>query len=132
MTTMAQVVTGAFEVMNKIAVGGSPGAGDAAYGLGVLNDMLHGWRGRGVDIGHETLSGSETINLLEEHIEGVKMLLAVHPRMARRYGFAPDPDLKRDAEAAMSSIFATYAGPKPAPQDIALARMPLQVEKWGR
>lgn len=132
MTTMRTIVDGALETAGIIQIGETPSNEDLTYGLGVLNDMLHEWRGDGVDIGHETLGASETVNLLEEHIGAAKVLLALHPRMRERYGFDPSPMLVVEGMKAWSRIYGAYASPAPAPQDGALLRMPLRSEGIGR
>lgn len=129
---MTQIVSGALEAAGHIGIGRTPPNRDLTYALGVLNDMLHGWRAKGVDIGHVTRSASETVNLLAEHDEAVKILLATHPRIVARFGFPVDPRLMEGAHDAWSVIYAAYGDPGPAPQDSALGRMPIQSEGIGR
>lgn len=131
MTTAATIVSDALQLMGEVKVNGSPDADDAAYGLGVLNDMLHGWRSKGVDIAHVTLAGSETVNILSEHDEALKVLLAVNPRMMTRYRWTPDAVVLEEATHAWAAIYGAYASPAPAPQDEGLRLMPLQRNRWS-
>lgn len=126
MTTMREIVNGALAAGGYTELGDEPDGDEFSYTLDVLNDMLHGWRAKGVDIGHATLAAAENVNLLEEHIEGVKLILAVNPRMITRFGVAPDPELRTEARQAWNRIYAAYAAPRPAPANDGLSQMPSQ------
>lgn len=127
MTTMTTIVQDALSTMGVTEIGETPDDEDFSYALGVANDMFHGWRSKGVDIGHATLTKGEHVNLLQEHEEGAKLLLATHPRMITRFGsFETYGDLVGEAKQAWRSIYAAYAAPGPAPINDGLAQMPSQ------
>ena len=77
MPTMLDVVTDAFRKINLIAEDETPSAADGARGTTLLNDMLHGWKLQGVDLGHVTLTQAQSLPYDDAYMEGIKANLAV-------------------------------------------------------
>ena len=76
MTTVLDIVTRAFR---KIGVSGEGEALDGeaiAEGVDALNDMMHAWKLRGVNIAHVDLAASDAFTLPQEFNEGTVYLLA--------------------------------------------------------
>ena len=126
MTSMREIVNDALQTAGWVEFGDTPDDDEFSYSLTALNEMFHGWRAKGVDIGHATLDAEENVNLLEEHIEGAKLLLATHPRMVTRFGVPPHDYVFAEAKKAWNRIYAAYAAPGPAPANDGLAQMPSQ------
>ena len=76
MATTAEIIDAA---LRKIAVTSNSEAAtaeDAGEALTALNQMLHGWKLRSVDVSHSDLEMTTTFPLANEYHEGVVYLLA--------------------------------------------------------
>jgi hypothetical protein len=109
MTSMGDVVTGALKRLRVINPRKTPDGAAGSEGLTALNEMMHSWKAEGVDTDHDTLAASDDFPLDDEHIQGVKALLAV--RLASDYGMDIDAGIGRDAEMGWAALQAEYIEP---------------------
>lgn len=109
MTTMNDIVTGALKRLRVINARQTPDGVAASDGLTALNEMMHSWKAKGVDTDHDTLTASDDFPLDDEHIHGVKALLAV--RLASDYGVSIDDGVVRDANMGWEGLEAEFVKP---------------------
>lgn len=124
MTTAQTICNDALQIAGAVGRFVTPDSVETGAALDILNDMMHGWLSKGVDVGHATLDLSEHVNVLQEHEEGLKLLLATHPRMERVSGKPASPANLAAAKMAWNAIYAAYAAPGPAKLPDGLKRMP--------
>ncbi|MEM8575526.1 MAG: hypothetical protein AAGF48_12925 [Pseudomonadota bacterium] len=111
MATMSDIVTRALKRLRVNNPRQTPDGVDISDGLDALNDMMHSWKGEGVDTDHDTLKLSDVFPLDDEHIQGVSALLAV--RLASDHG-TPIPDgVARDARMGWGALQAEFVKPAP-------------------
>ncbi len=127
-TTARDIVYGALRLIGSVPSGEVPDAEEARDGLEALNRMLHGWKTRGVDIGHADLALGDAMVLADEYQEGVKYLLAV--RLAPEYERPLTPELASVADGAWRAIQMAYVSPTELTVESGLLKMP--GEYWGR
>ena len=113
MTTMGDVVTAALKRLRVINARKTPDGISASDGLVALNDMMHSWKGVGVNTDHETLESADDFPLDEEHVQGVKALLAV--RLSSDYGLEVNQGIVRDADMGWQAIMAEFVEPAASP-----------------
>lgn len=82
MATALDTITRAFQMITQSEEG--PTAAQAATGLTVLNDMLHGWAKMGVDFGHISLALADTHKTHDSYLQGIRANLAL--LLADEYG----------------------------------------------
>lgn len=125
MSTMRDIVTGAALRQRVCDAIDDLDANDAARILQMLNDMMGSWKKQGVDIGWTGELGlSGTFPLSDEHIAGVKAMLAV--RLSDDYAKVISAQLQIDATSGWNAIQADYLLPDVAAVDYALRNMPSQ------
>lgn len=92
MTTMHDIINRAYRKINISGAGETLDAEMADEGLDALNDMLHGWKLRGVDLLHTDLGLTDPFPLAAEFREGTYYVLA--SRLSPNYQIPPsfDPD----------------------------------------
>ena len=100
MATARDSITRAWQMIT--ASEETPTAAQAATGLIVLNDMLHGWAKQGVDLGHITLALTDNHKTHDSWLEGIRYNLAL--RLAGEYGFPVPPFVAAQASAAFSAF----------------------------
>jgi hypothetical protein len=88
--TAGSLVTRAFRLARISAAGEVLGHNDMTDGLAALNDMLHGWKTKGIDLGHVTVGLSGTLRVDDRYIEAIRYNLAA--RLATEYD-SPIPNL---------------------------------------
>ena len=76
MPTVRDICTRALRKIDVIGIGDAAEGEEIAEAVDVYNDMLHGWRLRGVDIGHTTQEAGDTFQLPDEFVEGTVYVLA--------------------------------------------------------
>lgn len=111
MTTMRDIVEGALKrlrVMNPRKTVDGIAASD---GLMALNEMMHSWKAVGVNTDHETLELADDFPLDEEHVQGVKALLAV--RLSADYGLPLADGTIKDAADGWSGLQAEFVESAP-------------------
>ena len=106
MATMTEIVEGALRRLSILNPRSNTDAISLSYGLTALNDMMHAWKGVGIDIDHDTLEAADDFPLDPEHIQGVKALLAV--RLAGDYGLSVNEGIVRDADMGWDAIQAEF------------------------
>lgn len=114
MATMSDIVSGALKRLRVINPRKNPDGVTADEGLTALNDMMHSWKGLGIDSDHETLTLTDEFPLDDEHIQGVKALLAV--RLAGDYGLDVNAGIVRDADMGWTAIQAEFGKAAPDPE----------------
>lgn len=102
MATMQDTVTRALRLAGIIEAGETPSAADAADGVTILNDMLHGWAKQGVDLGHITLTAAQTIPLDDSYMEGIRYNLAA--RFGVEWGAPVSPAVLSHAAATFKAF----------------------------
>ena len=107
MTTARDTIEGALGLLRVLDLeDGDMQAYQASGGLKALNNMLHGLKGHGADIGFASISLTDELPLPPEHHEPVEYLLAV--RLAPRYSATLTPEVARDAQEALKTLQAAY------------------------
>lgn len=127
MTTARDIVNGALFRLRKPDSTTQPTPEDAAYSVGALNDMIHGWRAKNVDVGQPEgtdLTLNDDVPTERMLDEGLKALLA--QRLAEDFGKPVSRQLARDASAGWTAISAAYKLQDPMRVDRALSNMPSQ------
>lgn len=121
MTTATSAIESALRLIGVVAKDEAMDAQDAANGLLAMNQMMHGWKARGVDIGHFDYALETDIALDDMFIEDLIYLLAV--RLAGEYGVPrPQPD-GIDHWQGLSNLYTRLA---PLTVDAGLLRLPSQ------
>lgn len=119
---MNDIVAGALKRLRVINPRSTPDGVAGSDGLMALNEMMHSWKGNGVDTDHDTLEAADDFPLDDEHIQGVAALLAA--RIASDYGLDIDAGIARDAEQGWSALQAEFVESAPAAVfDTALTRI---------
>lgn len=77
MATIQDIVTGALQKLGVVHANATPSATDSAYVLAELNDMMLEMPGQQIYINWTTASLTDTFELADHHIGGVKAMLAV-------------------------------------------------------
>lgn len=75
--TARNIVEDALAMTNVLIAGVAPTAVQASRALRRYNNMLHAWKGQGVDVGHIDQTLDDDFALAPEHILGTKALLCV-------------------------------------------------------
>jgi len=103
MTLVLDIVTKAFRKVGISAEGEALNADAIAEGVGALNDMMHAWALRGVDIEHADVAAPDTFPLAAKFNEGTVYLLAER--------LSPNYSIPRsfDADDWFRTIQAAYA-----------------------
>ena len=121
MTTANSAIQSALRLIGVVAKDETMDAQDAANSLLAMNQMMHGWKARGIDIGHYDYTLETEIALDEHFIEDLIYLLAV--RLASDYGVPrPQPD-GIDHLQGLSTVYVTL---NPMVADPGLLRLPSQ------
>lgn len=105
MTTVRDIITRAYRKIGVVAMGEAVPADEMQHGVDVFNDMLWGWKPRGVDIQHEGLDASDDFALDRQFHEGAVYVLAsrLSPDFSAPQGFDAD-DWFRALQAAFIVI----------------------------
>ena len=75
--TARDVVYAALGMTNVLIAGVAPTSVQASRALERLNDMMHAWKGQGVDVGHQDYTLNSQFALAPEHVLATKALLCV-------------------------------------------------------
>lgn len=126
MATMLDTITRSLRMAGIIEAGETPSAEDAQDGNIILNDMLHGWANEGADLGHKTLSQSDTIPYSDKYTETIRYNLAV--RYGEEWGF---PVSQRIAAQAAKGLEYLKARLLEYPDDLKVDRA-LQPQSFNR
>jgi hypothetical protein len=125
MTTVRDVVQGAYARLALLPLGQNLDPDRAAQGLEAFNDMLASWAAHGLDIGFTLSKGlSDDFPLDARHVQAVKALLAV--QLAANSGIEALPAVQNEARRGWNAILAQYVQAATADQDQALAFLPSQ------
>jgi hypothetical protein len=109
MTTALDVVKTSLRSIQVIDAGEEPEASEGADALQAMNLMIHGWRNKGVDVGHTDLVLTDELKLDPRHHEAVIYLLAV--RLAPEYEKAVSVEVATLAEAGWRGLQSHYIVP---------------------
>lgn len=120
MATTQDIVTRALQKCRITPVGEAPEASDAGHGLDAMNQMLHAWKLRGVDITHSDLGLADTFPLADEYQEGTVYMLA--ERLSTDYQKPRD----FDADDWFRAIQAAYTTISTIKMPEGITRMPSQ------
>lgn len=122
MATARDTICMALRLIGALASGEDAAAAEAGDGLAAFNRMLHGWKARGVDLGHADLGLSDPLPLAPEFHEGAAQLLAL--RLAAEYERDLRPELVLAAADSWAAIRMAHATPGALTIDGGLLRMP--------
>lgn len=123
MATTSDIIDGALRNLKVLDALNSASAEDAALALEKLNDMMHAWALKGVDINHYDLQLTSPFSLDDKHVRGVKALLAVE--LAADMGKDPSPAVLSVADAGWRGLLDEYLMPDEVGVDDALRRIPI-------
>lgn len=105
-TTALDVITAAMRKLRILPSGGVPTSQETEDGLNALNDMLAAWRIEGIDLAQTTLASNDIIDVPANHIEGLKLNLAV--RIAEDFGAQIGPSMAAGATASHAALLAYH------------------------
>lgn len=125
MATAQDIVTRALQKCRVTPIGEAPQASDASHGLDALNQMMHAWKLRGVDITHSDLGLADTFPLADAYQEGTVYMLA--GRLSTDYQAPRD----FDADDWFRAIQAAYMTISEATMPPALTKVPSQKSRDG-
>ena len=100
------LITRSLKKLNIVARGEVATAEEAADGLTTLNEMLHAWETDGIHIGHTDLTLDSEVELPDNHIRGVRLLLAMD--LASEYEKVVDQVTIAQADRAKRQLVAEY------------------------
>ena len=106
MTTARNLITKSLRLIRVIADEETPTSSQATDGLDVFNDMMHGLKAHGADVGWQSLSLDDEVPLPPEHIRSVRYLLAVD--LAPEYSTQVTPEVAIGAEEGMRTMQSAY------------------------
>lgn len=106
MTTARTLIKGSLRLLRIIAEGEEMSADQARDALEVMNDMLHGLKGEGIDLGYANITLDDDLPLPREHIKPVRFLLAVD--LAAEYGSNLTPEVATTAQDGKTILQAAY------------------------
>ncbi len=129
MATARSVIKSSLRLISAIAVGETPTAEEATDGLETLNDMLHSWALHGVELDHTTLTLDDTVQLPDNHLKGVKYVLAL--TLGTEYGLPVKPEIAAIAAQEWTKIKAHHATVEDMALDHALAWNPSKRTWWN-
>jgi hypothetical protein len=116
MTTMRDVVAGAYRRLGLVPLGQNLDAARAAAGMEALNDLIASWAAQGIAIGVALpLSLSDNWPLDPMHVQGVKAILAV--ALASNSGIEASPSVQREAKAGWTTLASQYLATPEAAED---------------
>jgi hypothetical protein len=104
--TVRDVIREALGELGIVAAGVAPTSVQALDGVKRYNDMLHGWKGQGVDVGHIDQTLNDDVQIAREHHNGLVALLAVY--MAPSYLVSVTNELGLMASSGWSGLQAAY------------------------
>lgn len=115
--TANDVITAALKRLSVIEYDETPDAAQAADGLTMLNQFMHGLRQHGVAYAHRDLAATDTVNMPDDCIE--PLIMAFAEKLEAEYMVPADPRrtmAMRDARRTLQAAFlvAPNATPEPA------------------
>lgn len=102
MATALDIVRLALMDIGEYEAGETLSAEDAKDGTTMLNNMLHGWKLKDIDIQHVTVAQSDTLRVPDEYLLGIQLNLAV--LLAPQYGATTPPEVANEASNQLVSI----------------------------
>jgi len=118
MATALNVIERALREIGVIQSGESPSATEAQDALTSLNQMLHGWRLKSVNLNHIDLVLIDTLPYPQDHEDPIVYNLAA--RLGQEYGVSIKPVTAALASDSFRSIQNYYADPQDSTFDDAL------------
>lgn len=125
MATMQDIVKDAYRKLGIVAEDTAMTADQGSEGVDTLNDMLHEWKLRGVDITHTDKTLTDTFPLGDEYKEGTKHMLA--SRLSPNY----EVPASFDADDFFRAIQAAYMTIDVVAFDKAVTELPSKKERDG-
>lgn len=110
MTTARDCIKAAMRRIRVLESGEEPTAEEGADALEMLNDMMFGFNGDGIEFVHTTLALADNINVPDEQVEHIKNMLAV--KLCDEYKKVPTPTLMALAENGRRYMQAAYHLPQ--------------------
>lgn len=110
--TARDTITRALTMLGITLSGNAPTAVEAFDGLKALNNMIHAWKGQGVDVGHVDLALSDNLALAPEHHEGTTALLAI--RLSPDYSAPVPKETALIASNGWAALQAKYIADSPS------------------
>ena len=105
MTTARDVIKEALEDNDEVPLGQDPTAVQSSHGMKRLNQLLHGLKGEGADVGYADIELSDDVPLAPEYIRPLVKVMAFELVSPSRTAPAT---LFREAEAAKRTLQAAF------------------------
>lgn len=102
MATASDIITRALKLVRAVPAGETPSDEEMTDALDALNDMLHSWALKGIDVGHTTLGLTDTVTLPDAYLKAVRYNLAVE--LAPEYGVPLAPEIVHQATIELSRL----------------------------
>lgn len=120
-TTHNQIIERALKRLGLTQVGETPSGDEYADGLRAYNDMLNGWRNKGIFVPFTTVAddaGGDEVPFDDEDVGGIANNLAVV--IASEYGKNPSPILIAQAVSDRNGLWSKYGASLKSSVDSAL------------
>ncbi|MGI9484340.1 MAG: hypothetical protein ACR2RF_00340 [Geminicoccaceae bacterium] len=116
MTTVRSVITDSLRNLTVTPVSQEPSAEESAKGLTSFNNMMHGLKAEGADMGWATLTLPDTVPVAPEYIQPITDLLMRYLAMPFQVTLTPNQAEaatkgKRTLQAAFSTIPDLFVDP---------------------
>lgn len=127
--TAAQVIRRALNKLGAISLEETTPTADLTRSLEILNDMMFGWKQKGVDVEHVALTDSSTLQLGDEWNYIVISLLT--EALSGPMELSLSSENKADAMEAWNALYAAYGAPEDVSFDTTLTVMPSRFNRSG-
>lgn len=117
-STARQVIEDALHYIRILGEDDSMTDSQAARGLRVMNQMMHGFNTEGVQYVHSDLALTDTVNVPDEQVRNVALMLA--RAMSLEYGKTLGENLASEIVRAKGALQAFYYKVRPAKSEISL------------
>jgi hypothetical protein len=131
--TYNEIVSAAMRRLGLTQAGEAPTGDEYGIGIEALNDLVSGWRIRGLEMSYtsvESSAGGDVSPFEDEDLDAVKALLAM--RLAEEYGKMPSPMLAAAASTYWNALFGKYVTGPDMVTDSALLPRNTPGSSWPR
>ncbi len=107
--TYNEIISASMRRLGLTQAGEAPTGDEYAVGLEALNDLVSGWRIRGLEMSYTSVgasAGGDVAPFDDEDLDAIKALLAM--RLAEEYGKTPSPMLVSAATTYWNALFGKY------------------------
>lgn len=131
--TYNEIVSASMRRLGLTQAGEAPTGAEYETGIEALNDLVSGWRIRGLEMSYTSVdvsAGGDTSPFDDEDIDAIKALLAM--RLAEEYGKTPSPMLVGAAAVYWNALFGKYVVGPDMVTDSALLPRNTPGSSWPR